>query len=178
MKKLPVARSGFVLVLVVLVNAGMVWAQSHDASDDDPSRHEAMVTFIQDRAAECRPFPSHEYRDGDRSETRGEEERSATSDAVRGQEGITEPRPSINDGVKVAEDMRCRQCRRKCAADSLRCRSQCAGDAPVWSIAKSEQRSARPCASSSFSASDQSTLDCHPSCSHNTCSHYWMQQSD
>ena len=138
MKKLPVARSGLVLVLVVLLNAGMVWAQSHDASDDDPSRHEAMVAFIQDRAAKCRPFQSPGYRDEDRNETRGVEEWSATSDIVREQEGITEPRPSVNDGVMVAEDMRCRQCRGKCAADSLRCRSQCAGNSAC--LAHCEER--------------------------------------
>lgn len=33
-----------------------------------------------------------------------------------------------SDGVMVAEDMRCRQCRGKCAADNLRCRSQCLGN--------------------------------------------------
>jgi len=34
----------------------------------------------------------------------------------------------LTDGVMVAEDMRCRQCRGKCTADNLRCRSQCLGD--------------------------------------------------
>ncbi len=30
--------------------------------------------------------------------------------------------------VVVAEDMRCRQCRGKCKAEELRCRSQCVGE--------------------------------------------------
>jgi hypothetical protein len=33
-----------------------------------------------------------------------------------------------DDGMLVAEDMRCRQCHGKCTADSLRCRSQCLND--------------------------------------------------
>jgi hypothetical protein len=42
-------------------------------------------------------------------------------------EGMSAQRLS-NDGVLVAEDIRCRQCRGKCAADNLRCRSQCLGN--------------------------------------------------
>jgi hypothetical protein len=127
MKKSQAKRHGLVIVLVVTVNAGIVWAQSNDAPTADWFVHEELVAFIQYTTTECRPLPSHEYRDEYRNETRGETERAATNDAVREQEGITEPRPSAN-GAMVAEDMRCRQCRGKCAADSLRCRSQCAGD--------------------------------------------------
>ena len=118
MEKSLVERSGLVIVLVVMLNAGMVWAQSHDTRAADASWHEASVAFIIDTAAECRPFPSHEYRDEDRNETRGETEPESTGYAVREQEGITDQRPPA-DGVMVAEDMRCRQCRGKCAADSL-----------------------------------------------------------
>lgn len=42
-------------------------------------------------------------------------------------EGMSAQRLS-HDGVMVAEDMRCRQCRGTCAADNLRCRSRCLGD--------------------------------------------------
>ena len=45
----------------------------------------------------------------------------------RYRENVKDQRLSTN-GVMVAEDMRCRQCRGKCTADNLRCRSQCLGD--------------------------------------------------
>ena len=127
MKRSQAEHSGLILVLVIMVNAGMVWAQPHDVLAADGSWHEEMVAFIKETATECRPLPCHGYRDEYRNGTRGEEEPAATSDALREQERITEPRPSA-DGLTVAEDMRCRQCHGKCAADSLRCRSQCAGD--------------------------------------------------
>jgi hypothetical protein len=46
--------------------------------------------------------------------------------------------PLVTDGVMVAEDMRCRQCRGKCTADNLRCRSQCLGDSAC--LAQCEER--------------------------------------
>lgn len=126
--QLTASCSGLVILLTVIVNAGMVLTPSHDTPAADASWHEAMVAFIQDMAAECRPRPSRAYRDEDRNEARGEPVPEAPGDALREeQDGVTEPRLSA-DGVMVAEDMRCRQCRGKCAADNLRCRSQCAGD--------------------------------------------------
>lgn len=38
----------------------------------------------------------------------------------------TKDQPPSTTKVLVAEDMRCRQCRGKCKAEDLRCRSQCA----------------------------------------------------
>jgi hypothetical protein len=64
MEKSPVERYGLVIVLVVMVNAGMVWAQSHDAPAADGLVHEEMVAFIKDADVEYSPVPSHEYRDG------------------------------------------------------------------------------------------------------------------
>ena len=51
---------------------------------------------------------------------------------------INDQRLSTN-GVMVAEDMRCRQCRGKCTAENLRCRSQCLGDSTC--LAQCEERS-------------------------------------
>ena len=131
MEQSQIERYGWIIVLMVMVNVGMVWAQANDTPAADSSGYEEMAAVIPATAAECRPLPRHAYRDEDRTETWGEREPAATSDALREQEGIPEPRPladGVMDGVMVAEDMRCRQCRGKCAADSLRCRSQCAGD--------------------------------------------------
>jgi hypothetical protein len=43
--------------------------------------------------------------------------------------------------VMVAQDMRCRQCRGKCKAEDLRCRSQCLGEGPC--LAHCEERSSK-----------------------------------
>ena len=118
MEQSPVERYGLMIVLLVMVNVGMVWAQANDTPAADGSWHEEMVAFITDTATECRALPRHEYRDEYWNGARGEEEPEAITYTVREQEGITEPRPPA-DGVMVAEDMRCRQCRGKCAADSL-----------------------------------------------------------
>lgn len=68
--------------------------------------NEEKVASINETPAECSTVTSLEYRH--------------TKD-------VNEQRPAT-DGVMVAEDMRCRQCRGKCTADNLRCRSQCLGD--------------------------------------------------
>ena len=101
MGKLHTGRYGFLIALVVLVNAGMVWA----LTTDGPPR-EAMMASVNDPPAGCTTFmgPEDRYR-----------------------ENVNERQPAT-DRVMVAEDMRCRQCRGKCTADNLRCRSQCLGD--------------------------------------------------
>ena len=101
MEKPHIGRYGFLIVLVVLVNAGMAWALTADGPP-----HEAIMASVSDPSAGCSTFmgPEDRYR-----------------------ENVIDQRPSTN-GVMVAEDMRCRQCRGKCAADNLRCRSQCLGD--------------------------------------------------
>jgi hypothetical protein len=43
--------------------------------------------------------------------------------------------------ILVAEDMRCQQCRGKCTAENLRCRSQCSGDSAC--LAQCEERSSK-----------------------------------
>ena len=106
MEKSHIGRYGFLIALVVMMNAGMVWAQSNDTATADGPLREAMIAYIKDTSAGCSTFMRPEYRYS---------------------EDVNEQRPSIN-GVMVAEDMRCRQCRGKCAAERLRCRSQCASD--------------------------------------------------
>jgi hypothetical protein len=105
MEKSHIGRYGFLIALVVMMNAGMV-AQSNDTATADGPLREDMIAYIKDTSAECSTFMRPEYRYS---------------------EDVNEQRLSIN-GVMVAEDMRCRQCRGKCAADNLRCRSQCASD--------------------------------------------------
>lgn len=69
--------------------------------------NEEMVGSVTDTPAECGTFVGRESR--------------FTAD--------TRVLRTVSNGVMVAEDMRCGQCRGKCAAGNLRCRSQCLGDA-------------------------------------------------
>ena len=101
MEKPHIGRYGFLIALVVLVNAGMAWALTADGPPHEPIR-----ASVNDPSAGCRIFMGSED---------------------RYRENVIDQRSSTN-GVMVAEDMRCRQCRGKCAADNLRCRSQCIGD--------------------------------------------------
>lgn len=105
MEKPRIGGYGFLIALVIMLHVGMVWARSDDTATAGPS-HEAMIASINDPSSACSTFmrPEDRYR-----------------------EDVNKQRPSTN-GVLVAEDMRCRQCRGKCKADNLRCRSQCAGD--------------------------------------------------
>lgn len=148
MEKSQVGRYGFLIALVVLVNAGMVWAQSNDTPSADGPLREDMFVFIKGTSTGCITFTRHEhwYRE------RAEEEPEATSYTVwekqtirvsvtppsqfsvgpdrtasSMREGINDQRPSTN-GLMVAEVMQCRQCRGKCTAVNLQCRSQCASD--------------------------------------------------
>lgn len=148
METSQVRRYGILIALVVLVNAGMVCAQSNDTPTADGPVRENMFAFIKDTSTGCNTFTRHEY--GYRE--RGEEEPDAASYAVWGKqtmrvsvtppsqfsvgpdrtassmsEGINDQRPSTN-GLMVAEVMQCRQCRGKCAALNLQCRSQCLSD--------------------------------------------------
>lgn len=106
MEKPHIRRYGFFIALVIMVNAGMVWAQSDDTATATRPLREAMIAPINDLSSACSTFMRPEY---------------------RYRVDVNEQRPSTN-GVLLAEDMRCRQCRGKCTADNLRCRSQCAGD--------------------------------------------------
>jgi hypothetical protein len=80
---------GRYLALVVIVNAGIVWAQSNATLTSDGPLPEGIIAFFKETSTGCSTFARHEYRYS---------------------ENINEQRPSIN-GVMVAEDMRCRQCR-------------------------------------------------------------------
>ena len=93
MEQSQIERYGWIIVLMVMVDVGMVWAQSNDTPIADGSWHEEMVAFITDTATECRALPRHEYRDEYWNGARGEEEPEAITYTVREQEGITEPRP-------------------------------------------------------------------------------------
>ena len=92
MKGSHIGRYGVLVVLVVMMNAGMVWAQANERKLST-SQECGTVMRAEDRFAE----------------------------------DVNEQR-LVTDGVMVAEDIRCRQCRGKCTADNLRCRSQCLGD--------------------------------------------------
>lgn len=109
----------FLLALVVIVNAGMVWDQSNTTLTTDGPVPDGMIACITDTSRWCSIFARPEYRYS---------------------ENVNEPHLTIN-GVMVAEDMRCRQCRGKCSADNLRCRSQCAGDSAC--LVHCEERSSK-----------------------------------
>lgn len=106
------------LALVVLMHAVMAWGQSNDVATADAALHAEMLIAIKDMSAGCSRFVESEN---------------------RYKEDVIEQRRSTN-GV-VAEDMRCRQCRGKCRAEDLRCRSQCAGEAAC--LAHCEDRSSK-----------------------------------
>ena len=101
-----VGRYQILIALVVIVNTGMAWAQSNDRMTADGPLADSLTAFTKETSIGCSTFARYEY--------------ELT-------EELSEQRPSIN-GVMVADDMRCRQCRGKCTADNLRCRNQCLGD--------------------------------------------------
>lgn len=129
---------GRYLALVVIVNAGMVWAQSNATLTSDGPLPEGIIAFFKETSTGCSTFARHEYRYS---------------------ENINEQRPSIN-GVMVAEDMRCRQCRGKCAAEGLRCRSQCAGDSACLVHCEERSSNCEVMCKQIFSASDAHILVC------------------
>ena len=106
MRKPQIWRVGLLITLVAVLNTEMVLAQPTDTPIGTlPLPHEAMA-IVHHRSIVCGPATRLEF-----------------------QQDSDEPRGEV-DGLMVAEDMRCRQCHGKCSADSLRCRSQCAGDGP------------------------------------------------
>ena len=129
MGKSQVGSCGFLIALAVMVNAGIVLAQSNGIPTADRPFPEEMISFINETSTACDTFTKAEHR-----------YRARDEDAQETQKGITEQRSSIN-GVMVTEDMRCRQCRGKCAAESLRCRSQCADDSAC--LVHCEERSSK-----------------------------------
>ncbi len=106
MKKLRIGHYGDLIALVAVMNAAMAWGQSNDAATADAVLHAEMIAAMNERSAGCSRFVRLEY---------------------RYKEDLNEQRAPINR-MMVAEDIRCRQCRGKCKAESLRCRSQCAGE--------------------------------------------------
>lgn len=96
------------IAFVIVMNAVMVWLQSNDAATADASSQAEMITATNDMSTRCGTSVNPEYRYGN---------------------DVNGPRPSTNR-VMVAEDMRCRQCRGKCKAENLRCRSQCVSESP------------------------------------------------
>lgn len=119
MKKSHIGRCSALIALVVVMNAAMTWGQSNDAATADAKLHAEMITVINDMAAGCGTSINPEYRHGN---------------------DVNEPWPSTN-GVLVAEGMRCQQCRGKCKAEDLRCRSQCAGESGC--LAHCDERSSK-----------------------------------
>lgn len=107
MEKSQIRRYGAVIVLVVVMNSVMAWGQSNDATADDTSLPVEMIAALKNMSAGCSMFVSSEHQ--------------------YYKEDVDEQRLSAN-GVMVAEDMRCLQCRGKCKAEDLKCRSQCAGE--------------------------------------------------
>ena len=120
---------GFLIPLVVLLNAGKVWAQSNDASPFDSPLPSEMITSIKETSNWCGTFTKPDYRYG-----------KSEADGGETQNDVTEQRPSPNR-MMVTEDMRCRQCHGKCTADSLRCRSQCLSDSAC--LVHCEERSSK-----------------------------------
>lgn len=106
MEKLYIGRYGVLIALVVVMNAAVVWGQPNDAATSEASLHAEMTAALKDMPTGRSRLVRSEY---------------------RYQEDINGQRLSIN-GVMVAEDMRCRQCRGKCKTEDLRCRSQCMGE--------------------------------------------------
>lgn len=116
----PLIRcSGALIALILMMNAAVVVGQPYDAGTADQPTREETVADIKDPSAECSTVARSEY---------------------WYQEKVREQRPPTI-GVLVAEDMRCRQCRGKCSADNLRCRSQCSGDSAC--LAHCEARSSK-----------------------------------
>lgn len=100
---------GSLIILVIVINAAMVWGQSNDNAIADKPSWEETVAGINEMSGGCSTFMSSEY--------------------LYGNDVKKDQWPSIN-GVMVAENMRCRQCRGKCKAEDLRCRSQCVSESP------------------------------------------------
>lgn len=106
LKKAHIGRYGVLIALVVVMNVAMVWGQSNDITTADGPLCEEMIADVKEMSAGRNTFARSEYRFSD---------------------DLNRQRPLTN-GVMVAEDMRCRQCRGKCKAEELRCRSQCASE--------------------------------------------------
>lgn len=112
------ARCIVVTLMVVLAGCSLLAiGQSMDSVNTSGPLREEVIADIKEMFVGCGTFTRPEYRDGD---------------------DINERRPSAN-GVMAAEDMRCRQCRGKCMAENVRCRSQCSGDNNC--LAQCEERS-------------------------------------
>lgn len=117
MEKSHIGRYGALIALVVVMNAAMAWEQPNDAATADGTLHAEMLADIKVIAAGCGRFVESEY---------------------RCKEDVDQQRPSTY-GVMVAEYMSCQQCRGKCKAEDLRCRSQCLGESTC--LAHCEERS-------------------------------------
>jgi hypothetical protein len=111
-----------IVVILMVVLAGwpsLAMGQSKDSMNTSGSLREEVIADIKEMSSRCSTFARPECRDWN---------------------DINEHRPSAN-GVMVAEDMRCRQCRGKCKAEELRCRSQCVGESGC--LAQCEERSSQ-----------------------------------
>lgn len=120
MKKSHSRGHGAIIVFVVVLNAAMVLRQSKSAATADASLPVEMIAALNNMSAGCSMFVSSEHQ--------------------YYKEDVDEQRLSAN-GVMVAEDMRCLQCRGKCKAEDLKCRSQCAGEGVC--LAHCEERSSK-----------------------------------
>lgn len=116
MEQTHVGHYSAFIALVVVMNAAIVWGQPNAMATADAALPAEITVAFKDMTAECGRFLRSEY------QYKGD---------------VNEPRLSIN-GVMVADVMRCPQCRGKCKAEDLRCRSQCAGEGAC--LANCEER--------------------------------------
>ena len=110
---------GVFIAFVVVTNAAVAWGQPNGATPADASLHAETIATVNDISVECSGVVRSEYQH---------------------KETFNELPPSSN-GVLVVEDMRCRQCRGKCKAEDLRCRSQCVGENPC--LIQCEERASK-----------------------------------
>jgi hypothetical protein len=116
METTRIGRLPVLITFAVMMNTAPVWGQSKGTSIANEPLREVMIADSKNKSTGCSTVARSEYRDW------------AAINALR---------PSAN-GVMVAEDMRCRQCRGKCSTENLRCRSQCSGDGVC--LAQCEER--------------------------------------
>ena len=119
---------GVFLALLVMLNAGTIWAQTNDTSPSENFVASDMIASRSQTSAWCGTFAKPWDHDSQPEVKYGKVRIDVTE------------KPDIN-GMMVAEDMRCRQCHGKCEADSLRCRSQCLSDSAC--LVHCEERSSK-----------------------------------
>ena len=118
-----------VVAFILMMQMEMVWSQVNTPSPSDSAPPGGIIAVIKKTSAWCGASTNVESRYG-----------APEKETGRMQQDITGPQAS-DASVVVAEDMHCRQCHGKCAADNLRCRSQCLEDSTC--LAHCEERSSK-----------------------------------